>query len=80
MKDIVIPDNCPVLGISLRSVYGEKQHDGSPTLDRFVPSLGYVKGNVSVISRKANTMKSNGSLVEILQLALWCAINMKKEP
>lgn len=40
-------------------------HDGSPTLDRIVPEKGYVKGNVAVISHKANRIKNNGSLEEL---------------
>lgn len=39
--------------------------DGSPTLDRMVPSLGYVRGNVTVISAHANRIKSDASLAEL---------------
>jgi len=45
---------------------GEKKHTpNSPTLDRLVPELGYVKGNIRVISYKANAMKSDASIQEI---------------
>jgi hypothetical protein len=36
--------------------------DNTPSLDKIIPSLGYVKGNVAVISWKANVMKSNLSI------------------
>lgn len=68
--DVVIPDMCPVFGIPLEC--GIKQiHDGSPTLDRKVPSLGYVKDNVFVISHKANTIKSHGTAEEHRIIADW---------
>ncbi len=35
------------------------------TLDRVVPSLGYVKGNVRVISFRANRLKNNATIDEI---------------
>ena len=62
--DIHIPEFCPVLGIPLVVGTGEKT-DNSPSLDRVIPSMGYVKGNVQVISDKANTLKSHGSLEEL---------------
>ena len=58
--DIAIPEVCPYLGIPL--VPGEGHtHAGSPTIDRIIPALGYVKGNVQVISHKANAMKQDAS-------------------
>lgn len=41
-----------------------KAVDSSPSLDRLIPAKGYVKGNVRVISRRANCLKSNGTLEE----------------
>lgn len=70
VHDIVIPEFCPALGIRLERGSG-RTTDASPTLDRLDPSLGYVPGNVSVISLKANRMKSNGTLEEIEALAAW---------
>jgi hypothetical protein len=34
----------------------------SPSLDRIVPALGYVKGNLIWVSNYANIMKSNHSI------------------
>lgn len=69
-KDIFIPDKCPVLGILLFKGDG-KLHDNSPTLDRLQPELGYVKGNVVVISYKANRIKNNGNLKDLKAVAEW---------
>ena len=37
----------------------------SYSLDKIIPELGYVKGNVWIISNKANAIKSNASLEEL---------------
>lgn len=64
VEDIVIPDFCPVLGIPL--VVGDGVlHSNSPSLDRIVPEKGYVKGNVIVVSHKANTIKSDANIDEL---------------
>ena len=44
----------------------------SPTLDKFIPSKGYVKGNVQIISWKANALKRDGSPDEWKKIAKWC--------
>ena len=62
--DIVIPEVCPVLGIPLKISDGYAT-GSSPSVDRFDPSRGYVKGNVNVISYRANTIKSDASLEEL---------------
>lgn len=64
-----IPDICPVLGISLN--YDVHQGDASPSLDRFVPSQGYTKENVRIISNRANRIKSDGTADEHFQIAVW---------
>lgn len=70
LDDIVIPTHCPALGITLQYGIG-KMHFASPTLDRIIPELGYVKGNVAVISLKANTIKNNATPEEIKKVATW---------
>lgn len=68
--DLFWPTHCPVLGIELDypARAGQRGKDrvapNWPSLDRFDPSMGYVPGNVFVISFRANTLKSNGSLEE----------------
>lgn len=70
VKDIVVPDICPILWIPL-TVGSEVLHDGSPTLDRRTPELGYVKGNIAVLSHRANTIKNNGTADEHRLIADW---------
>jgi hypothetical protein len=68
IDDIHIPDKCPLLGIPLFAGQGGVGPN-SPTLDRIDSSKGYVKGNVWVISYKANTIKSNATPEELLTIA-----------
>lgn len=69
--DIVFPEVCPILGIpiTLDKTDGPRRRtDNTPSLDRRVPSKGYVKGNVCVISWRANRLKSDASLEELESL------------
>lgn len=64
--DVVVPTHCPVLGIPLVRHQGKRgYHPDSPSLDRKVPALGYVKGNVVVISARANLLKNDATLSEL---------------
>ena len=60
-SDIEIPLVCPVLNIPIK-IDNKKLSLDSPTLDRIDNTKGYVKGNICVISWKANKIKSYGSL------------------
>lgn len=42
-----------------------------PSLDRFIPSRGYVPGNIVVISCRANTMKLDATVEEVERLVHW---------
>lgn len=67
-KDFEIPEFCPLLGIKLTVHIGDKLNgakDDSPSLDRINPKKGYVKGNIWVISYRANMIKNNASLEEL---------------
>lgn len=61
MSDITIPEVCPVLGILL--VVGDTE--AAPSIDRVIPALGYVKGNVNIISNRANRIKSDATKEEL---------------
>lgn len=64
IEDLTIPATCPLLGIPL--IAGIGKHTGnSPSIDKIVPSLGYVRGNVWVISHRANAIKRDASLTEL---------------
>lgn len=58
LSDVLIPKICPVFQRPIES----------PSLDRIDSSKGYVKGNVRVISRRANILKNNATMEELEQL------------
>ena len=64
LKDIIIPEYCPVLGIKLEP--GSHSHqDCSPSVDRIDSTKGYTKDNVWIISARANRIKNNATIEEI---------------
>ena len=73
-SDIQIPPTCPILGIPILVYAGHGNPGGrmdSPSLDRIDPLKGYIKGNIQVISHKANSMKFNATKDELLKFANW---------
>lgn len=69
LSDIVIPEVCPVFGLPF--VIG-KASPQNPSLDRIIPNLGYTKGNIIVISKRANTIKSDATSEELQLVAEFC--------
>lgn len=66
-SDIPLPKKCPIFGIPL-VVGREGGRNSSPSVDRIDNSKGYVKGNVVVISTKANAMKREASLNDLRKI------------
>ena len=64
LEDIVLPEKCPILEIPICQNDGKAKFN-SYSLDRIDPSKGYIKGNIGVISRMANTMKNDASKEEL---------------
>ena len=77
--DIVIPEYCPIFPhIKLEFHRGrEARPDNTPTLDKIVPAMGYVSGNIAVISMRANRLKSDASPEELETIAKWVRENRK---
>lgn len=69
---LLLVDVCPVLGIPLQRNKGKgAPSDNSPTLDRIIPSRGYVPGNIIVVSKLANQIKSSATPDQILRVAVF---------
>lgn len=79
VEDINNPGVCPILGIKIERS-GIKNIKTSPSVDRIIPELGYVKGNIQVISNKANTMKSDATPEELRMFARWVLKTFPEEP
>lgn len=76
--DFEIPEVCPVFGTRLRKNSGGKcQGPSSPTLDRLIPSRGYVPGNVIVVSALANQIKSVATVEQLSRVASFYRMRMK---
>lgn len=68
IEDIIIPTHCPILGIPL--VFGTGMAtDNSPSVDRIRSNEGYIKGNIIIISHRANTIKNNATVEELYKIA-----------
>ena len=63
-------DACPILGLKL-DLLATKHADNAAQLDRIVPDKGYVKGNVSWLSARANRLKDDATAKEHMKIAQW---------
>jgi len=66
ISDLIIPKYCKYLNIELSSKKGNRRCDALMSIDRINSKLGYVKGNVEIISYKANRMKNDASIKELI--------------
>lgn len=77
-EDIKYTDMCPLLNIPL-NWEGGPRNKNTPSLDRIIPELGYIKGNVRIISNLANMMKSYASFEELTEFSKNINKYMKNE-
>jgi len=68
----MLPEMCPALGIPLVFAgTGGVAVPGSASIDKIRPELGYVPGNIAILSYRANAIKSNATADEIGRVAVW---------
>jgi len=71
-KDLreIITTHCPIFGFKFEINKKDIKNnwETSPTLDRVVPSKGYVKENIIVVSMLANSIKSSATPTQILKV------------
>ncbi len=60
------PSHCEISGVEL--TYGQSDKKNGASLDKIIPSKGYTKGNVRIISSKVNMAKSNLTLAQLKNL------------
>lgn len=65
LEDLVVPEFCPILGIKLEFSYGKGAKQNNPSIDRVDNLKGYTKDNIKIISRRANTYKSNLTVSQV---------------
>jgi len=76
-QDVFVPNRCPVLGLPLQT-QGQRS-DRSPSLDKIEPALGYVPGNVRVISDRANRLKGARDLEVIQHKSIYGPVHLRKD-
>lgn len=64
LGDVIIPEVCPVLNIPIL-VNGSVNSYNLASIDRIDNEKGYTKDNIIVVSRRANSLKSNASMKEL---------------
>lgn len=79
IDDIEIVTHCPLLGVELGYSNSRTHNRNSASLDRIDSRLGYVKGNVWIISRRANTIKSDATSQELKTIADGIEKKMKEK-
>lgn len=73
-ENIVIPERCPVFGVKFETAYAGRarlyfNRSHSPSIDRIDNRRGYVPDNIVIVSCRANSIKSNASVGELLRVA-----------
>lgn len=79
LEDVKIPQFCPVLGIKLsleEGVRGDNNHRG-PSIDRIDSTKGYIKGNIKIISWRANSLKKNGTIEEFERVLQYMKVSLR---
>lgn len=68
-----LPATCPIFGVTLEygGGKGKGYNPNAASLDQRDPALGYVPGNVLVMSRRANSIKNDGTAAEHRMIADW---------
>lgn len=61
INDIIIPKMCPILEIPL-FIGTKESYKNSPSIDKIIPELGYIQGNIKIISMLANMMKNSADV------------------
>ena len=67
IDDIIIPDFCPILGIKLETG-DRKNHENAPSIDRIDNNKGYTKDNIMIVSVRANLIKKDATIDELVMM------------
>lgn len=70
IEDIIIPENCPIFKTPIKI----------PSIDRIDSSKGYIKGNIQIVSNRANMLKNNATIEELQMIVKYletsaCEVN-----
>lgn len=65
LDDLEWPKHCPVLGIELHYPGHFLNDPAAASLDRLRPDNGYLKGNVIIVSLRANALRADATTAEL---------------
>ena len=63
----LLTDICPICGIIYEKKVG-KNRERRPSIDRIIPSKGYVKDNIKIICSRCNRIKSDATADELIKI------------
>lgn len=73
-SDIPLPTHCAVLGIKLDyEGLTDAASKYKPSIDRIDNTKGYTMQNIQVISHRANILKRDATLAELVALGAWAS-------
>jgi bacterioferritin-associated ferredoxin len=75
----IATENCPVTNKPMDWDKEESSSLNRPSLDKIIPELGYVQGNVAIISYRMNTKKNNLLEAELIQLLQYIQLHSRKK-
>lgn len=81
LEDLLpLPEFCPVFQQMRLKYCGDDQSTtyNTPSIDQIEPGMGYVKGNVTIMSWRANHLKCNGTPEELRAVADYAARMARK--
>lgn len=69
VKDFTPRSTCPCCGVQFGYFNKRKDNTTSPSIDRLDPAKGYIKENCWVICARCNTIKNDGTVDELQNIA-----------
>ena len=62
---------CPICGVTLVASRSSHNVLTTPSVDKLIPSRGYVEDNVNIICWRCNSLKNNATPEELRRIADW---------
>jgi predicted Rdx family selenoprotein len=73
VSDIPSPEKCVYTGMILNYSPGRRkkhsEYQNTASIDRIDPRLGYIEGNIQIITMQANRMKNDATIEELINFA-----------
>ena len=73
----IAPKICQIFNVELLYDNQQTTKDNSPSVDRLDNSKGYTIDNINVISHKANRIKSNATIEDLIKVRDWLYLQSK---